>query len=205
MNPLAPARQGCDEVLVLFEGRQDEYTHVRARWISADGLRGRDPVHDGHPDVHQDDVGRESPRRCHRIGAVRCLADHLHVRLGAEQFADRSSDETLIVDDEYSNHNRSASGRATGMSTASRKVSPCVSVLTSPLRAETRSRIPRSPLPEPADVRGGWLTRFVMTMWMSVASWVAGGGHASRLRASGRSSGLPGSPGRRRGRLRGAG
>ena len=46
---------------------------------AAEGRRGGNAVHSGHPEVHQDDIGPMRLRGCDGVGAVGSLAHHLHL------------------------------------------------------------------------------------------------------------------------------
>ena len=88
-----------EDVAVEVEGGEDEDPGVARR---RDDAAGRlDPVHRGHPHVHQDDVGRELGRQRDRGGAVACLADHFKVLLRVEDHPKAETDQLLIVGQQY--------------------------------------------------------------------------------------------------------
>ena len=68
-----------------------------------------DPVHLGHPDVHQDDVGHQPHGHLDRFGAGACLADHFEV-LPRQEEDQRLSEPIVVVDDEHADAFRGAEG-----------------------------------------------------------------------------------------------
>jgi hypothetical protein len=64
-------------MLVGLECGQDD--HVRRSRKAAEGRRGGNAVHPGHPDVHQDDIGSMRHRGRDGVGAVGSLAHHLQL------------------------------------------------------------------------------------------------------------------------------
>src|SRR4029079_1887253 len=73
-------------------------------------LPGRlDPVHFGHPDVHQDDVGRQTANHLDRLGPRARLADHLEV-LTRQQEGERLTEAVVVVADEHAGAVRGAEG-----------------------------------------------------------------------------------------------
>ena len=102
-----PARacvQGFVHVLVQVEGGQDEDAYIGASVVGQDAAGRVEAVHDGHPDVHQDDVGLgaddEVDGRCSVGGA----ADDVEVGCSVEQHLESCADQGLVVDDRDANH-----------------------------------------------------------------------------------------------------
>jgi hypothetical protein len=94
-------RAGLDrlvEVGLLVGDRQ--HHDLRARHDVLDRGAGLDPGAARHPHVHQDDVGEQGRGLGHRFGAVGRLADHLDVRLLAEDHLETTAEERVVVDDE---------------------------------------------------------------------------------------------------------
>ena len=87
--------QRGEGVLVEVEGGQDE--HPRVREFLGDPAGGLDAVGAGHADVHQDDVGPQPAGQLQGLGAVRRLADRVHVGLGVEDHAERQAQQRLVV------------------------------------------------------------------------------------------------------------
>ncbi len=88
-----------EDVLVEIEGGEDEDPGIAPRRGDAPGRL--DPVHRGHPHVHQHDVGRELGRQGDRGGAVAGLADDLQVLLRVEDHAEAEADQLLVVGQQY--------------------------------------------------------------------------------------------------------
>jgi hypothetical protein len=59
-----------------------------------------EPVHAGHPDVHQHDVRAVSSRGLDRVDAVLGLAENAEVGLGVEDHPKAGADERLVVGDQ---------------------------------------------------------------------------------------------------------
>ena len=68
-----------------------------------------DPVHLGHADIHQDDVGHQPNGHLDRLGAGAGLADHLEV-LARQQEYQGLSEPIVVVDDEHADAFRGAEG-----------------------------------------------------------------------------------------------
>ena len=67
------------------------------RWIWA---RGHDAVHDGHADVHQNDIGAQRQGFFDGFLAVHGLPDHTDAFLDIQQRRDAFAHQALIVDDQ---------------------------------------------------------------------------------------------------------
>lgn len=89
--------QGLHDVVVDFEGGQDDHADMGEAGVLADHAGGREAVRAGHPDVHEDDVGALLPGQSDRLGAVGRLADHLHVRLRVDEHTERAAQQCLVV------------------------------------------------------------------------------------------------------------
>jgi len=101
-NPLAPAPQRLEDVLVQVEGREDEYPGHEPGPFGSNLFGRLDAVRHRHPDVHDDDVRRELDR----LPSVGRLADDLQVVFGVDERRERGAQQRLIVDDEdpWSSH-----------------------------------------------------------------------------------------------------
>ena len=62
---------------------------------------GLDPVHLGHADVEQADVGAQRAGKRHRFTAVGGLSDDLDAGLGVEDHRQSCPDDVLVVGDEH--------------------------------------------------------------------------------------------------------
>ncbi len=79
----------------------DRHHHDRCgRHGPTEQLRGGDPVHVRHVDVHQHDIGREGRREGDRFRAGRRRADHIDVALEAKQLREVIAGLRDVVDDE---------------------------------------------------------------------------------------------------------
>ena len=84
-----------DDVLVETERRQDQDPR-------SGQLPGRlDPVHAGHPDVHQHDIGQVAPRLLDRLLAGAGLGDDLDVAGALEQRFEPGAQQRLVVGDDH--------------------------------------------------------------------------------------------------------
>ena len=93
-----PARAGLDggrhPVLVDEAGQRDDLDLGMAR-LDLGGRR--DPVHDRHQQVHDDDVRAQRLDRGQRLDAVLRLADHLEVVVEREEVAHAAADHRVVV------------------------------------------------------------------------------------------------------------
>ena len=119
----------------------------------AEDLAGRfQPVHDRHPDVHQNDVGPQMPRQADRVRAVGGLAHDLQAGLGGEHRGEALPHHRLVVGDQ------APRGPAARRAVRGHGVSPTGSTAettkppsgdrpadSEPPSRATRSRIPVSP------------------------------------------------------------
>ena len=86
-----------EHVFVVVAG-QDDDRGVRVALL--DPPRRLEPVHPGHRDVHQDDVGLILGGRGHGIGPVRRDVDHTEILLPIQGDLQCLAERTLVVDDE---------------------------------------------------------------------------------------------------------
>src|SRR5690606_22739681 len=115
---------------------------------------GLQPVHLGHPHVHQHHVGPGAAAQLDAPGAVGGLAHHVDVALGGQQGGETGPHHGLVVDDDDARrHVKSFPAR--GSRAATRKP-PSGRGPTSrvPPTSRTRSRMPTSPCPVPPVSRG---------------------------------------------------
>jgi hypothetical protein len=143
-----PLTDGAGGSLIEIEGR--EHDDAR-RMLVAEQLGGRlEPVHHGHPDVHQHHVRTDRPQHGHRFAAVGCLGDNFQIGLGVDQHPDARAEKRLVVDEGHPDNGggcgilRHASPRSgsTADTTNSPPLSPAVSC---PPASCARSRIPMMP------------------------------------------------------------
>jgi hypothetical protein len=71
----------------------------RAQPLLADLLGGRQPVHDGHLDVHDHQVGLQIQRQLDGLLTIAGLADHVIAGL-AEHLDEVEADERLVLGDD---------------------------------------------------------------------------------------------------------
>lgn len=106
-------------VVVVERGEGDD---PGGRACGQDAAGGRDAVHAGHSQVHEDDVGSQVFRQSYRLRAVVRLAQDLDVLRLLEEHAQSHTDELLVVDDEDADHSwGSMSGAKAGSSAVSRQ------------------------------------------------------------------------------------
>ena len=72
--------------------------------VGGDAAGGLDAVEAGHLDVHQHDVRLHAAREPHGRGAVRGVADDLHVVLGVEQGPEPGPHQRLVVGEQDPDH-----------------------------------------------------------------------------------------------------
>jgi hypothetical protein len=101
--------QDVDDVLVDVERGQRDHAGVGP----GGDLPGRlDAVHAGHPQVHQDHLGRRRRWRRGRLAAVGGLTHDLHPA-ELEDHPQAVTDEVLVVDEEHPRHAWAPSGICT--------------------------------------------------------------------------------------------
>lgn len=64
-----PGSDGVQDVVVQFEGGQDDQADLGEAFVAADRPGRFDTVHGGHADVHQHNVRVEGPSLGHRFQA----------------------------------------------------------------------------------------------------------------------------------------
>ena len=102
----------ADRALLLHAAERD-HADVGSRGLQT--ACRLDPVHVGHPDVHQHDIGGKPPDELDRLFARACLADHFEV-FAAQQEHQRLAEAVVVVDDEHAD----ALGGAEGLGRAHR-------------------------------------------------------------------------------------
>ena len=101
-EPARPGAQGTQDVVAHLERRQHD--HFGRVVVRAQQLGGRETVHAGHPDVHQDDVGLVLGDRRRDLVAVGGLADDRDLLDPAEHHRQPRADERVVVDDQHADH-----------------------------------------------------------------------------------------------------
>ena len=86
-----------DKALVRMHGQGD---HLDARQFGQELMGGVDPVHVGHADIHDDQIGRALLGQLHRRLAVGRLGHDLHIRLFLDEAPQALSDNLVIVGDQ---------------------------------------------------------------------------------------------------------
>ena len=86
--------QSVKEVIVTVEGRKDNDLDVTEFPDSRGGL---DAVHDGHLNIHKNDVRSSLPHHVDRLNTIGRLRDHRDVRLGCKNETKSLSDQFLVV------------------------------------------------------------------------------------------------------------
>jgi hypothetical protein len=156
-EPAGPGGQRRVDVLVQVERGEDDDPHRRLR--GQDALGRLEPVHLGHPDIHQHDVGPVLQRRRDRLPAVRGLGHHRDAGRAQDQ-PETASDQRLVVRDDHPR--RCISGRAvrahtgsSGMMARTRQPPPGRGpASSSPPYRPSRSRSPISPRPASPEPPG---------------------------------------------------
>jgi hypothetical protein len=110
--------------VVEVEGGDHEHARpVAGCAVAGDRAGGLDPVGTRHPDVHQDDVGREFA--CHRDGRVTVggFCHDFDVGLGFQDHLDAAAYQRLVIGDHDADHAvippREGSAGSSARSTAS--------------------------------------------------------------------------------------
>src|ERR1041384_1232461 len=125
-----------------------EHEHAGARLRSEphqfpDGLRGAGA---GHREIQQHDVGRGRPGSPDRVGTVRGLAHHFHVRLGVDEQLQAGPQHGVVISDQHPDLWHSRYHGRTGKRPTTVVPSPvCDSTSTEPPNRAARSRIPFRP------------------------------------------------------------
>ena len=144
-EPAGAGGEGVEHVLVELEGGDDD----DARSLVADGgdlTGGLDAVHVGHLDVHEDHVWSGPTSGVDGFQPCRGLADDLDVVGLAQDHAETSPDEVVIVGEQDPDH--LAATPSTGMWAVTRNPPPSRGPASNwPPKIETRSLMPRIPRP----------------------------------------------------------
>jgi hypothetical protein len=81
-----------------------------------------DPIHLGHANVHEGNVGVRPPAQFEPRAAIVCIADNIEVRLSLENHGERIPHQGLVIDncnsDIHVGAGLSGSGEITGMGAA---------------------------------------------------------------------------------------
>jgi hypothetical protein len=104
-----PGDPGLDRLRDGTPGLVDrDEDDLRLRGGLPDPSGGLDPVHAGHPDVHEHDVGRELASLFHGLLAAAGLPDHDDGVVGQlQRRAETLSGHGVVIDDERSDRHRS--------------------------------------------------------------------------------------------------
>jgi hypothetical protein len=94
-------------------------TQTPAQRGSARMRRGLETVHDGHPDVHQDDIGLGLDDEVDGVRSVGGAVDDVEVGGRIEEYAESGPQQGLVVDHGHADHRACVPG-PTGSSTQSR-------------------------------------------------------------------------------------
>ena len=144
-EPAGAGAERGEDVLVEVEGGQDQDAYAGAAVVGQDSPGGFETVHDGHPDVHQDDVGLGAEDEVDGFDTVCGAADDVDVGRRLEEDAESGAQQGLVVDHGNADHRDSTAGPI-GSSTLSRNPpsgsGPACDV---PPNSAARSRIPVRP------------------------------------------------------------
>jgi hypothetical protein len=143
-EPAGPGAQRRQHVLVEVEGGQDQHPDRVLDAVAGQAPGRLDPVHAGHADVHEHDVGPDVPGQPHRLGPIGRLPDHLEARLGVQDHPEPGPHQRLVVGDQDPDGHGAPPSR--GRRAATRKPPPgrAPASRVPPNRA-TRSRMPMRP------------------------------------------------------------
>ncbi len=85
------------DVLVQIECGYDHDGH-RVGHVGSGQQTGRlDPVHLGHSNVEQADIGLQSPGQLHRLATVGRFAHHVDVVVGVKNHAQAGTNKVLVI------------------------------------------------------------------------------------------------------------
>src|SRR5262249_44131043 len=137
-----------EHVLVELERGECQDSRLLQRWVGGDASGRLQPVHLGHADIHDDNVGSLRMGLRERFSAGRGLADDFDVGAGVEQRSEAGPDHWLVLGEYYPDRCHWVSVPRSG-STAGTRQPPCWSGPTSrrPPNAAERSAMPRRPSP----------------------------------------------------------
>ena len=81
-----------------------------------------DAVEYRHLEIHQHHVGGQLPAECDSLGAVRCGADELEVRLRHDHAAEPIAQHTVVVGDHHARHRAGTSSSTVVPSPAAERI-----------------------------------------------------------------------------------
>ncbi len=175
--------QGREDLVVAVEGRQDEHPHVGM--FDAQPLRRRDAVEDGHPQVHEHDVGSQRGDQLQRLR-------RRPPRRSTTSTSSRTSRSVVSASrnrvwSSTTSTRTGPIGAHPGTSTRTATPVPGVdSTVREPPRRSTRSRMPTRPNPPPSCARRGRTRRRGPPGSPSPAGRPAGSRRRGRSRACAR-------------------
>ena len=108
-EPAGAGSQRLEHVLVEVERREHQHPGARAGGVVGDASGGLDPVHVGHADVHQHDVGVVAGGQVDGLAAGGGLTHDLDAGIVLEEHGEAAPYECLIVGDEHADHRAAAS------------------------------------------------------------------------------------------------
>lgn len=94
----AEADRAQQVIVVVVDGEHDDLG--RGKLFAQQG-GGLEAVHDGHLDVHHDDVGVQRLGLFECVDAVDGLPDDVEVGLSVDDGGERAAEQALVVDDEH--------------------------------------------------------------------------------------------------------
>jgi hypothetical protein len=148
-EPARPASERLEHVLIKVERGQDDDPRRGPRSVQDLSSRSQ-PIELRHPDVHQDDVGSDTPDHIDGLATIHGLGDDRDVRLAHEDHPEAGSDEPLVIGQDDAD--RGAHAGCMGSVARTMKPPPGRGPISRcPSWSETRSRIPASPWPSSAD------------------------------------------------------
>src|SRR5690606_11789609 len=137
--------QRAVDVLVEVEGGEDDDLDAVEPPVGGDAAGRLQPVHAGHPDVHQRDVGEQLAAGGERLLAVGRLAGHRDVVLVVEDRGESRAHQPLVVGQQNLDH---VAPFPRGRRARTRKPPPGPGpAVSSPPSARARSFIPWTPEP----------------------------------------------------------
>ena len=71
---------------------------------------GGQPIENGHPDVHEHEIGPQFPGQPHSLNPVTSLAHDHEVGLGLENGPEPGADELLVIGEQHAGHGESSHG-----------------------------------------------------------------------------------------------
>ena len=115
--------------------------------LGPDRSRGLHPVHAGHSQIHQHDVGLPGADQLQRLGAVLGQPDHLGLGEGRDDGGQALAHDTLVVGDEDLHASTACASTAgvNGTTASTRQPSAVGPASTWPPSRATRSAMPGKP------------------------------------------------------------